>query len=314
MFYNMSFYAWLMNGWYYVRFYFKSYLTNYFNKKQNNPIEKKDYNLIFSDEFDQQIDWEKWKSCEKWGCIRDMVIFKQSQVTQNSSDAILTSDLNDVQDEPKAKTGGLYSWNSFNTTYGYFETREKLAIGGLRYWPAFWLCSSDSWPPEIDIFELMGDDSSYFTMTLHWRNTWTNRVEIEKIYIQIYKKYGYISNDYDKTIKFLQQPEWTQEKQNFIDELESLTPLEQKGRRLKFPKKDFLSLDYHIYACEWEYNKVVWYIDNLPVYILDKHIPDKNMLALINNNYVYDNEYGPVPSQLPMSIYCDYFRVYEPIQ
>ena len=106
-----------------------------------------------------------------------------------------------------------------------------MAVGGIRYWPAFWLCSSDSWPPEIDVFELMGDDSSYFTMTLHWRNTWTNRIEIEKTYIQIYEKYGYISNDYDKTIKFLQQPEWTQEKQDFIDKLSSLTITEQKGRR-----------------------------------------------------------------------------------
>ena len=307
MFYNMTFKTWLTNGWYYVRFYFKSYLTNYFKKTQNNPIKKDGYNLVFSDEFDQPIDWEKWKPCEQWGCTRELVIFKQNQVSQNGSDVILTSDLNNVPDEPKVKSGGLYSWNSLNTTYGYFETREKLTPRGITYWPAFWLSSSDSWPPEIDVFELVGDNSSYFTMSLHWRNVWTNGIEIEKIYNKIYEKYGYISNDFDKTVQFLQQPEWTVEKQKFIDELDLLTSNEMISRRLKFPKKDFLSQDYHIYACKWDFNKVIWYIDNLPVYVLDKHVPDKNMFVLINNGSGTNN---PIPEQFPMNVYCDYFRYY----
>jgi len=253
----MSIKSWLVNGWYYTRFYCKNWFTNYFKKNQNNVIEKSGYNLIFHDEFDAPINWETWKPCEAWGCVRENAIFKQSQVTQSGSDAILTSDINDVAGEPKTKTGGLYSWNSFNTKYGYFETREKLTPNGVRYWPAFWLTSMQSWPPEIDVFELMGNDSSYITMTLHWKNGEKN---------------------------------------------------EMKGRRLKFKGFDFLSKDYHIYGCEWSDKKVTWYIDNLPVYVLDKHIPDLDMFILINNCY---SIHEPVKSDLPMSIYCDYIRVYK---
>ena len=73
----MSFSAWLTNGWYYTRFYFKTWFTNYFKGTNNNPIDKTGYNLVFSDEFDQPIDWIKWRPCEAWGCVRENFIFKQ---------------------------------------------------------------------------------------------------------------------------------------------------------------------------------------------------------------------------------------------
>ena len=307
---DMSYKTWLTNGWYYIRFYYKAYLTNYFSRARVNSLEKNGYTVAFADDFDQPINWNTWKSCEQWGCTRDMVIFKQSQVTQSGSSAILTSDLNDVQGEPKAKTGGLYTWNFFNTKYGYFETKIKVAPRGAKYWNAFWLSGTDTWPPEIDVFELMGDDSSYITMTLHWRNSWDNADKIQEIYNQIFAAYGYAGTDVDDTVHFLQQPEWSQQKQDFIDALWAQCKNEQKGRRLKFPKKDFLSNDYHIYACEWTQKKVVWYIDNLVVYVLDKNIPDRQMLNLINNSATY-SEPDPIPSDFPMSIYVDYFRAYK---
>jgi beta-glucanase (GH16 family) len=307
----MSFKTWLTNGWYYVRFYTKVWFTNYFKRDHNNSPDKFGYTLVYADEFNQPINWNTWRSCEQWGCTRDMVIFKQSQVTQSGSDAILTADINNVEGEPKAKAGGLYTWNFFNTTYGYFETREKLAHDGIKYWPAFWLSGKDNWPPEIDIFEPLGNDSSYFTMTLHWRNTWTNEKEIQAIYEQIYQAYGYVATDFNSTIKYLQQPEWTKQKQDFIDALYAQSKNEMKGRRLKFWTKDFLSKDYHIYACEWTEKKVTWFIDNVAVYVLDKHIPTEVMLNLINSNYSFDTSYGPIPSKLPMPIYVDYFRAYK---
>lgn len=70
-----------------------------------------------------------------------------------------------------------------------------------------------------------------------------------------------------------------------------------------------MSKAYHIYACEWTKDKVIWYIDNLAVYVLDKHIPDRDMYVLLNNSSTpYD---APNPSDFPMSIYCDYLRVYK---
>lgn len=64
-------------------------------------------------------------------------------------------------------TGGLLTTrDSFSQTYGYFEIKcEMPAQSGT--WPAFWLLPADgSWPPEIDIFENVGDSSKVY-MTSH---------------------------------------------------------------------------------------------------------------------------------------------------
>lgn len=307
----MSFKAALTNAWYYVRFYYLAYLTKRFKGTQANPVGKPGYTLVFEEDFTSPINWDQWYWCEAWGCKRDNVIFKKEQVSQSASNAVLTSDLNDVQGEPPVKSGGLYSWPFLNVRYGYFESRWKLTPSGIKYWPAYWFCSSDSWPPEIDVFELMGKDSSYFTVTLHWRNVTKNKKEIQKVYDQITAAYGYAPTDFDDTIKYLQQPEWTRQKQDFIDTLMELGFHEQKGRQLKFPGKDFLAKDYHTWACDWTDKKVVWYLDGVAVYVLDKNVPNRNMFVLLTHNYTYNKKEGPKPADLPMNVYCDYFRAYE---
>ena len=64
-------------------------------------------------------------------------------------------------------TGQLLTDRSFTQTYGYFETRAKFsnAAGVVN---AFWLLPTDgSWPPELDVAEVVGSNSDTLVMTSH---------------------------------------------------------------------------------------------------------------------------------------------------
>lgn len=67
-------------------------------------------------------------------------------------------------------SGALTTRKTFAQQYGYFEIRADLPDGkGL--WPAFWLLPANGkWPPELDVFESLGDDSKSYH-TLHTKET-----------------------------------------------------------------------------------------------------------------------------------------------
>ena len=68
-------------------------------------------------------------------------------------------------------TSGLITTRkSFTQTYGLFEIRAKMPKGqGL--WPAFWLMPSDgSWPPEIDVMEILENKPDVLYTSVHTKD------------------------------------------------------------------------------------------------------------------------------------------------
>lgn len=65
-------------------------------------------------------------------------------------------------------TSGMISTvNGFSQTYGYFEMRARLPKG-KGFWPAFWLLPKDgTWPPELDVMEMLGDKPTRVYLTPH---------------------------------------------------------------------------------------------------------------------------------------------------
>ncbi len=84
-------------------------------------------------------------------------------ITARAADAALQPKLGGL----RYVSGLLTSEHSFAQTYGYFELRARLPAGqGL--WPAFWLLPlSKEWPPEIDVFEMLGDEPGLVYMSIH---------------------------------------------------------------------------------------------------------------------------------------------------
>ena len=142
------------------------------------------WKLAFQDEFDGSSLNEKiWDTQFPWGRSRTSV----GELQWYAPDAFTVANSKlqiSAQGTPNAvhdgetfdySSGLISTHNSFATEFGRFEIRCKLPRGkGL--WPAFWLLPPDtSWPPEIDVFEALGDSTDTVHMTSHWSENGAHR-------------------------------------------------------------------------------------------------------------------------------------------
>ncbi|MFK7892350.1 MAG: family 16 glycosylhydrolase [Granulosicoccus sp.] len=153
------------------------------------------YELIFSDEFDSgSIDSSKWNTRYRWGA--DWIINNEQQYyvdylndrdfghspfylddgKLNISAIRTPGHLWDKARNQPFLSGAMTTFNKFKMKYGYVEMRARLPRGkGL--WPAFWLLhqGNDGNRPEIDVMELLGDDTRLVYQTYHYFDNWTLR-------------------------------------------------------------------------------------------------------------------------------------------
>lgn len=147
------------------------------------------WNLIFHDEFNgNSLDTTKWNTCYynfmlDHGCIHDqgeLEFYQPGAVTVSNGSVKLKA-----QKSPFAASNGkTYPYTSgmittgpsvgnpkdtrFAFKYGYMEMRAKVPAGkGL--WPAFWTLPANlGWPPEIDVFEILGDQPNVVNLHYHY--------------------------------------------------------------------------------------------------------------------------------------------------
>jgi len=188
---------WFRNAGLAIRLWF--YVT-FKSKKLNNDYkgdEKKGWDLTFFDDFnDTKLDYTKWRTDAYYGLryhprnildknIAPDVYYSNSnfEFTGNSMKQVVKKENVDVEyvdwdgiNHGKYTipytVGQIDSSNSFSQKYGYFEIRSKIT-DQPGSWPAFWLASTENWPPEIDIYEIYTGrkrGKKSFSSNFHWRN------------------------------------------------------------------------------------------------------------------------------------------------
>ncbi len=143
-----------------------------------------DFKLVFSDDFDgPQLDAGKWTTCYHWAeklngilsCAtkNELQLFQPDNVTLENGIVRLQ-----VKKEPSPRhayerdheytSGMITTFDKFTFKYGYTEVRARMPKG-RGFLSAFWTMPTDkTWPPEIDVIEVLGQDPAMAHLTLHF--------------------------------------------------------------------------------------------------------------------------------------------------
>lgn len=130
-----------------------------------------DWTLTFQDEFAEgRLDPTKWNIGWPWGRTADHVDEYIADENVVVTDGVLKIISREEDRGGQRYTSGMVTTHAlFEQQYGYFEVRAK-AARGMGLVSAFWLATDESWPPELDIFEVLGRAPTTVHMTHHFRN------------------------------------------------------------------------------------------------------------------------------------------------
>lgn len=132
------------------------------------------YHLTFHDEFNgTHLDTSKWNDCYPGGdrthynANGEQEYYAPDGYRVHNGHLDLIAERRSMGGKPYT-SGMICSYGKFSQMYGWFEIRAKFPKGkGL--WPAFWLLPADnSWPPEIDVLEILGHQLNKVYMTNHY--------------------------------------------------------------------------------------------------------------------------------------------------
>jgi beta-glucanase (GH16 family) len=147
------------------------------------------WTMIFHDEFNGTVlDTTKWTTCYFNFTVGNGCGHNQGELELYQPDEVSASNgtlkLRAERRTTLASNGRIYHYTSgmistgpttlnsketrFAFQYGYMEMRAKVP-DGKGFWPAFWTLPVDlSWPPEIDVFEILGNAPHIINMHYHY--------------------------------------------------------------------------------------------------------------------------------------------------
>ncbi|MCB1088478.1 MAG: glycoside hydrolase family 16 protein [Verrucomicrobiae bacterium] len=132
------------------------------------------WELTFSDEFDGEgLDRKKWNVTDPWEAERnaELQAYVPGSIEIRNGLLRLRAERRKAFYDNRVRefTSGIVTTaRKFSQKQGRFAIRCRIPKGqGL--WPAFWMLPDPpSWPPEIDILEILGHEPHKVYMTNHW--------------------------------------------------------------------------------------------------------------------------------------------------
>lgn len=142
------------------------------------------WKLVFQDNFDgTELNDDKWANGYGWGnTARNSYGYCDPDNNEVAGGALKQTIERRPQDGELFSTGCVHTKDLFSQLYGFWEARIRMpGCRGSR--GAFWGKPNDeSWPPELDVIEVYGDERDRADLTNHWMERGDRKKDKERFY------------------------------------------------------------------------------------------------------------------------------------